>query len=72
MRKKGYGKCKFLPEFDREKAKKLRIIIESLQGCSFNLEGMSRMMRDLLERPSCLRRCDIDSMKEIFRAIEKV
>lgn len=70
--KKREGKNKFLPPFDREKAKKLLHILEPLMKGSHSLRGVVYGLKDLLQRPSYFRKCDVLLSKEIFEAIKRV
>lgn len=70
--KKGEGKSKYLPPFDREKAEKLLHILEPLMKGSYSLMGVVDSLKDLLQRPSYFRKCDVLLSKEIFEAIKRV
>ena len=70
--KKGEGKSKYLPPFDREKAQKLLHILEPLMTGSHSLRGVVYSLEDLLQRPSYFRKCDVLLSKEVFEAIKRV
>lgn len=70
--KKGEGKSKYLPPFDREKVAKLLHILEPLMKGSNSLRGVVYSLDDLLRRPSYFRKCDVVLSKEVFEAIKRV
>lgn len=66
------GKNKFLPPFDKDKAKKLLSVLQPLRG-AITLEGQYRFLEDVVKRPSSVRKIDLLVFgKGVFESIKRV
>jgi len=71
--KKGRGKNKFIPSFDRKKAEKLLYVLEPLQGGGiYSINGVRQCLEDILQRPSYVRKIDVTMAEEVFKALKRM
>ena len=70
--KPGCAYNKFIPTFDKEKAKKLLTILDTLSESNMTIQGFIHHLDDILVRPSQVRKCDVVIMKELFEAIKQI